>query len=539
MAPTSFKGQTVIVTGAGSGLGRAHALAFAANGANVVVNDLNNDGARETVKEITDAGGKAVAVVASVTDGPTIVKAALDAFGGLHVLVNNAGILQNFDSMSDMPDERWDALIGVHASGTISCAEAAWPVFEKQKYGRIINTSSAAGLFGYTPNSAYSAGKAAVIGYSASLAAKGAPLGIKTNAIAPVAMTHILGQEFVSPEGLILLNPAYVSGIVLALSLPEGAPDVNGRLFESGGSWMAEIRSRKGTVAADAVSAWKDGATGQQVGEVRYDGRTVIVPGSSQAYAKEYARLGANVVVYDRDEARAKALVQEITNAGGKAVAVAGDDADAIVKEAQKAFGGVHVLVTSNVVPEGEWESAIVPHLRTVFKLTKACWPIFKEQNYGRILFQSAQAGLEGSANRFVAATHGAVLGLMRSVITEGKTTNILVNAVLSDGTPSKAHTAISFVTSERNDSIAGAITELSGDTARPVFWVRPQGHSFGREKNATAEDVIAKWDVLTNFDGELDRPTRLEESTAKMLPKEAIEAMAAAAEAVGAKGTV
>lgn len=363
MAPSSFKGQTVIVTGAGSGLGRAHAQAFAANGANVVVNDLNGDNAHKVVKEITDAGGKAVAVVASVTDGPAIVKGALDAFGGLHVLVNNAGVLKNFDSMSDMPDEHWDALIGVHATGTISCAEAAWPVFEKQKYGRIVNTASAAGIFGYTPNCAYSAGKAAVIGYSASLASKGAPLGIKTNAIAPVAMTHILGQESVSQEGLFLLNPAYVSGIVLALSLPEGAPDVNGRMFESGGGWMTEIRSRKGAVATDAFSAWKDGEAGQNTGEARYDGRTVLVPGTSPAYAKEYARLGANVVVYDREEQRAKALVQEIVSAGGKAVSVVGDDAEAVVKDAQKAFGGVHVLVTSNAVPAGDWET-LVPHLR-------------------------------------------------------------------------------------------------------------------------------------------------------------------------------
>jgi multifunctional beta-oxidation protein len=142
-----FDGKTVLVTGAGAGLGKAYSLMFAKLGASVVVNDFSADAANAVVEEIKKAGGKAAPAVGSVEDGEKIVKAATDAFGSLHVVINNAGILRD-KSFASMVEKEWHDVMNTHLRGTYSICKAAWPIFIEQKYGRIVNTTSAVGIYG-------------------------------------------------------------------------------------------------------------------------------------------------------------------------------------------------------------------------------------------------------------------------------------------------------------------------------------------------------------------------------------------------------
>jgi multifunctional beta-oxidation protein len=159
-SPIRYDDRVVIITGAGAGLGRAYALFFAARGAKVVVNDLGGtfNGkdaggkgsarvADAVVKEIVDAGGVAVADYNAVQQGERIVETAVKNWGRVDVLVNNAGILRDV-TLKNMTDGDWDSIIDVHVNGTMRCARAAWPYMRKQRHGRIVNTSSASGLFG-------------------------------------------------------------------------------------------------------------------------------------------------------------------------------------------------------------------------------------------------------------------------------------------------------------------------------------------------------------------------------------------------------
>lgn len=150
-----FDGRVVIVTGAGGGLGRAHALAFGARGASVVVNDLgashtgegaSSKAADVVVEEIRAAGGKAVANYDSVLDGDKIVETAMKAFGRVDIVINNAGILKDV-SFARMTDKQWELIFQVHVDGAYKVTKAAWPIFRKQKFGRIINTSKSSCLF--------------------------------------------------------------------------------------------------------------------------------------------------------------------------------------------------------------------------------------------------------------------------------------------------------------------------------------------------------------------------------------------------------
>jgi multifunctional beta-oxidation protein len=149
-----FTGKVALVTGGGAGIGRAYCLAFAKYGATIVVNDLMNPD--DVVNEIKKAGGKAVGVKASAEDGDTVVKAAIDNFGRIDIIVNNAGILRD-KAFSNMDDSLWDPVFNVHLRGTYKVTKAAWPYFLKQKYGRVINTTSTSGIYGNFGQANYAA----------------------------------------------------------------------------------------------------------------------------------------------------------------------------------------------------------------------------------------------------------------------------------------------------------------------------------------------------------------------------------------------
>jgi NAD(P)-dependent dehydrogenase (short-subunit alcohol dehydrogenase family) len=174
-----YDGKVAVITGAGGGLGREYALLFASRGAKVVVNDLGSpvtgqdktthNAADKVVEEIKSKGGIAVANYDSVEFGDKIIKTAIDNFGRVDILINNAGILRDI-SFQKMKREDWDVILKVHLTGTFSCSRAAWNVMREQGYGRIVNTSSAAGLFGSFGQVNYSSAKLGIHGFSLALA---------------------------------------------------------------------------------------------------------------------------------------------------------------------------------------------------------------------------------------------------------------------------------------------------------------------------------------------------------------------------------
>jgi multifunctional beta-oxidation protein len=149
-----FTGKVVLITGAGAGIGRAYALAFAKYGATLVINDLVDTDT--VVNEIKKLGGKAVGVKASVEDGDAVVKGAIDAFGRIDILINNAGILRD-KAFTNMDDKLWDPVMNIHLRGTYKVTKAAWPYMLKQKYGRIVNTTSTSGIYGNFGQANYAA----------------------------------------------------------------------------------------------------------------------------------------------------------------------------------------------------------------------------------------------------------------------------------------------------------------------------------------------------------------------------------------------
>jgi NAD(P)-dependent dehydrogenase (short-subunit alcohol dehydrogenase family) len=223
-----YDGKVVIVTGAGGGLGRAHALEFARRGAKVVVNDLggavdgtggNSAAAEAVVKEITDAGGTAIANGASVTDDAGVahlVKQTMDAWGRVDVLIANAGILRD-KSFSKMELKDFDAVMAVHVMGTVKPAKALWEIMKTQQYGRIVVTTSSTGLYGNFGQTNYGTAKLGLVGFMNTLKLEGAKDNIKVNAICPVAGTRMT-ENLMPPEMIAALKPEYVTPAVVFLA---------------------------------------------------------------------------------------------------------------------------------------------------------------------------------------------------------------------------------------------------------------------------------------------------------------------------------
>ena len=223
-----FKGRVAIVTGAGGGLGRQHALALAARGAKVLVNDLGGarDGsggsvsaAQAVVDEILAAGGEALANGASVTDAAAVeamVQQAVDAWGRVDVLVNNAGILRD-KSFAKMDLAGFRLVLDVHLMGAVHCTHAVWPHMTAQKYGRIVMTTSSSGLYGNFGQSNYGAAKMALVGLMQTLSIEGAKHDIRVNCLAPTAATRM--TEDLMPQAVLdALTPESVVPAMLVLA---------------------------------------------------------------------------------------------------------------------------------------------------------------------------------------------------------------------------------------------------------------------------------------------------------------------------------
>ncbi|XP_063611565.1 peroxisomal multifunctional enzyme type 2-like [Penaeus indicus] len=242
-----FDGKVAIVTGAGGGLGKAYALLFGSRGAKVVVNDLGGSKkgegsssklADQVVEEIRNAGGVAVANYDSVEDGDKIVKTALDNFGRVDIVVNNAGILRD-RSFARISDTDWDLIQRVHLRGSFMVTRAAFPVMKEQKFGRIIMTASTSGIYGNFGQANYGAAKLGLLGLSNTVAIEGRKYNIHCNTIAPVGGTR-LTEGILPPDLFDQLKPEYVAPLVAWLCHEE-CEDTGG-LFEAAGGWYGKYR---------------------------------------------------------------------------------------------------------------------------------------------------------------------------------------------------------------------------------------------------------------------------------------------------------
>lgn len=458
-----YDGQVVVVTGAGNGLGKVIAKFFASRGGKVVVNDLggtyngqpgnDNAVADVVVKEIKDAGGEAVANYNAVQDGDQIVKTAIDTYGRIDVLINNAGILRDI-TLRNMKDDDWDAIMEVHLHGSMKTARAAWPYFRKQRYGRVINTSSASGLFGNFGQSNYAAAKFAVIGLTEVLAKEGAKYNINANVYAPGAASR-LTQTVWPPEMMEAMKPDFVVPLIAILC--HSSCKESGSIFEAAAGHFSKIRweRSKGFVAKpddsltpdvilrnfDKIMDFRDaehplrvfdGVTmlekaNAQPASIRGDqlsfkGRVALVTGAGaglgRAYAMQFAKLGASVVVNDLKGA--DHVVKEIRDAKGDAVAntTSVEQGDSIVQHVVDTYGRIDIVVNNagilrdkafHAMSDDLWYAVLNTHLRGTYKIQRAAWPHFLKQKYGRVVNITSTSGVYGNfgqSNYSTAVSH-------------------------------------------------------------------------------------------------------------------------------------
>ncbi len=301
MADVRFDGRVAIVTGAGGGLGRAHALLLASRGAKVVVNDLGGafDGsgsgsstmAQKVCDEIQAAGGQAVPDYNSVStpDGAAgIVKTALDAFGKLDIVINNAGILRD-KSIVKMEEDDWRKVIQVHLDGSYFVTKAAWEHLRANNFGRVIFTTSAAGLYGNFGQTNYSAAKMGIVGLVNTLKLEGQKYNIYSNAIAPIAGTRLTATVMPQPM-LDMLKVEAVSPMVAYLCSEECT--VNGKIFSAGAGHFAVaqmVEAKGATIKGDVTIE----AVREKLDQIMDMNGAVTIGNAGEAGSKVFAALSS------------------------------------------------------------------------------------------------------------------------------------------------------------------------------------------------------------------------------------------------------
>ena len=302
MSEFEFGGRVAVVTGAGRGIGRAHARLLAARGAKVVVNDLGGsiagDGAdagpaQSVVEEIAAAGGTAVADTGDVSTpagGQAIIDAAIEHFGRVDIVVNNAGIIR-WAGLPEVDLDNLEAHLAVHLAGSFNTTRAAWPHFVRQRYGRVVLTTSS-GLFGFDNNLSYAAAKGAVIGMARSARLAGEPHGIKVNLIAPAAQTRMAGGDPLPDDARAVHGrpflPSDAVAPMVAFLAHESCP-VNGEIYTAGAGRFARlfIASTEGYVHADGPATVEDVAANWATIN---DESGYYVPGDLMAWSSRFLK---------------------------------------------------------------------------------------------------------------------------------------------------------------------------------------------------------------------------------------------------------
>lgn len=477
------------------------------------------------VDEIVKAGGKAVANYDSVEDGDKIVETAVKAFGKVDIVINNAGILRD-KSFSRMTDDDWDLIHRVHVRGSYKVTKAAWDIMIKQGFGRIINTASAAGIYGNFGQANYAAAKLALHGFTLSLAAEGKRKNVLSNTIAPLAASRMT-ETVMPPEVLAALKPDFIVPVV-ALLCHESSSE-NGGLYEVGGGFVSKLRWERskgmvfkadatftpGAVAAgmkrisdfngadhpDSImtvdwvgllqqaQALKNNPVGP---DLRFDGKVVLVTGAGaglgRAYAHLFARLGAAVVVNDlggtatgagANKSAADVVVEEISKLGGRAVANydSVEDGEKLVDTAIKAFGRIDVVVNNAGIlrdksfsraTDADWDLIMRVHLRGSYKVAKAAWPHMLKQKYGRIINTTSAVGLYGNFGQTnYSAAKAGLIAFSNTLALEGRKSNIIVNTIAPNAGTRMTATVMppEMVEALKPDYIAPLIAYLSHDS--------------------------------------------------------------------------
>ncbi|KAL1301992.1 hypothetical protein AAFC00_002446 [Neodothiora populina] len=516
-----FDGQTVVITGAGGGLGKAYATFFGSRGANVVVNDLggsfkgegkSSKAADVVVNEIKAAGGKAVANYDSVEDGDKIIETAIKAFGRIDVLINNAGILRDV-SFKNMKDEDWDLIMAVHVRGAYKCARAAWPHFRKQKYGRVISTASAAGLFGSFGQCNYSAAKLSQVGFTETLAKEGLKYNILCNVIAPIAASRMT-ETIMPPDVLASLKPDWIVPLVAVLAHSSNTTETGG-IFEAGGGHIAKLRWERAkgallraddtytpgallakwdnvndfsspeypTGVADFMSLLEDAqklAPSPAAKNPDFKGKVALITGGGaglgRIYCLQFAKYGAKVVV--NDLMNPDDVVQEIQKLGGEAVGVkaSAEDGDVVVKAAIDAYGRIDIIVNNAGIlrdkafanmDDAQFNQVLNVHLRGTYKISKAAWPYMLKQKYGRIVNTTSTSGIYGNFGQAnYAAAKCGILGFSRALAREGAKYNILVNTIAPNAGTAMTRTIMpeEMVQAFKPDYVAPLVVALGSD---------------------------------------------------------------------------
>ncbi|OBT52839.1 hypothetical protein VE04_06526 [Pseudogymnoascus sp. 24MN13] len=493
MSEIRYDGQVVVVTGAGGGLGAAYSRFFGSRGASVVVNDL---------------GG---------------------SFKGE----------------------------GGASTRAADCARAAWPHFRKQKYGRVINTASAAGLFGSFGQTNYSAAKLALVGFTETLAKEGAKYNIKVNVIAPIAASRMT-ETVMPPDMLANLKPEWV--VPLVATLVDKDAEESGSIFEVGGGHVAKLRWERSSGALlkaddsytagallakwDDVNNFKEAEypsgpadflslldksmklpSAPKAEALDFSGKVVLITGAGagigRAYALAFAKLGAKLVIND--------LVNPDT--------APCENGEEVVKGAIDAFGRIDVVVNNAGILRDKafanmddklWDPVMDVHLRGTYKVTKAAWPYFLKQKYGRVINTTSTSGIYGNFGQAnYAAAKCGILGFSRALAREGAKYNIYVNTIAPNAGTAMTRTIMpeEMVQAFKPDYIAplGRRARERQDP-QPNRWPLRGRLRLGRQHPLAAyrrgdvpvdvvvhpEAVRAEWARIVNFDdGRADQPDR------------------------------
>ncbi|KAH8701106.1 peroxisomal hydratase-dehydrogenase-epimerase [Talaromyces proteolyticus] len=577
MASTiSFQGQTVIVTGTETSVGKALARLFAQRGAQVVAASFGvPDGSRAIVDEINVAGGKVVPADVTFEDAAKAVQTAIEAFGCVDIIINHSDLARD-SALEKMAEDDWESLVEAYLRASFRVTRAAWPYMKKQKLGRIVSTTSPAGLYGSINQSNLSAAQLGLVGFTETIAREGAKYNILANVVSllesnqaaasllPDTVRSTLGPEAIAP----------VIAVLAHISNKE-----TGSIFETGGGDVAKLRWERAsgallrtdeTLTPSAIlHRWNEvvdfrkpefpkGGAGiwdklqasrllpanPQGEEPQFDGKVAVITGGGaglgRAYCLLFARLGAAVVVNDFKDP--ESVVKEIRSLGGKAVAsnASVEHGDQVVKAAVEHFGRIDILVNNAGIlrdksitntTDKDWTDVYQVHLKGTYSCTRAAYPYMVQQGYGRIINTSSTSGIYGNFGQTNYATaKAAILGFSCSLAVEGAKYNIRVNTIAPTAGTQLTKTVMPEIALQalKPDYIAslvvllcsdklpargtGLLFEVGGGFHAQTRWRRSGGRTFGAK--ITPERIAKDWSSVVNFaDGHADHPTTLTEA--------------------------